>query len=175
MGGPGGLQVHRHGVRCVEDAAGLDTTMFSWGRSLGLWVSAFETLVHDGKRADSTRVYDLLRRVPWMTDKLKVLDYALPKGDKGNLACRIYNQIYDARNAFFHGNEVTVERLYAESGQSLFRFAAPLFRMALTAIVKLQCGPNPSLEFDREHFDFCHDQRNFENALAKILDPVEAD
>jgi hypothetical protein len=37
-----------------------DATFFDAGRAVAMWISAFEILVHDGKRADLERVLSLL-------------------------------------------------------------------------------------------------------------------
>jgi hypothetical protein len=53
---------------------------------------------------------------------------------RGNLAGVIYERLYRARNDFLHGNPVTDETLRLERcRQSALHFAAPLFRLALTA------------------------------------------
>jgi hypothetical protein len=54
-----------------------------------------------------------------------------------NLVGSIYERLYKARNAFLHGNPVTVETLKLErSGKQVHWFAAPLFRFALTAFLE---------------------------------------
>ena len=56
-----------------------------------------------------------------------------------NLAGFIYERLYNARNAFLHGNPVTIETLKLEkSGGQVQWFAAPLFRLALTAFLDLR-------------------------------------
>ena len=55
-----------------------------------------------------------------------------------NLAGVIYDRLYGARNAFLHGNEVSVGTLKLGSGQQAQWFAAPLFRLALTAFLDLR-------------------------------------
>jgi hypothetical protein len=98
------------------------------------------------------------------------------------LPCWIYGEIYHARNDFLHGNPITPSRLDVQiSGQTLFRFTAPLYRMALTAYLNLKWDENiPPVEnaeafgkYVSDHIDYTHYQRAIEAGIASILKPVD--
>ena len=125
--------------------AGSDTTFYDVGRSIALWVSAFEIVAHPGDRNSNLwSVYDLFDGVEWQYRLSKVRLYkAYEAGRKGMgnrpVACWLYGEIYKARNEFLHGNPVTPGRLTVKAaGRSLFQYAAPLYRMALTGFLPLR-------------------------------------
>ena len=118
-----------------------DATYFDAGRAVAMWISAFEILVHDGKRADLERVLSLLNQPRWLRKELKAQDRVLDgkKPVQTNRAGALYKRLYDVRNDFLHGNPVTPETLkLAKRQQSVLFFAAPLFRLALTAFLNLR-------------------------------------
>ena len=120
---------------------GVDATEHHAGRAAALWVSAFEILAHDGRWADFRRVLSLLSELHWLRPKLKAQDREViyhSRPIQTNLAGVIYDRLYGARNAFLHGNEVSVGTLKLGSGQQAQWFAAPLFRLALTAFLDLR-------------------------------------
>ena len=133
--------------------AGSDTTLYDVGRSIALWVSAFEILAHPGTRESGLGpVYDLLENVSWELSRSRHRRYKAYAGRMKNrprrpLACWIYGEIYSARNAFLHGNRVSQNRLIVKgSNRSLFQYAAPLYRLALTAFLPLSwCKPIPPM------------------------------
>ena len=61
-----------------------------------------------------------------------------------NLAGELYRRLYDARNAFLHGNPLTDETLTLGNGKPILPYAGPLFRMALTAYLSLKFPELPS-------------------------------
>jgi len=122
---------------------GTDATIFDRGRSIGMWVSAFETLAYDGG-ADIRRVVELLRRVPWYHRELRDPDRTLrAKKLATNIDGDIYGRLYHLRNQFLHGDPVTSDALALPMGREALRFAAPLFRLALTAYLDLHFGELP--------------------------------
>jgi hypothetical protein len=139
--------------------AGSDITFYDVGRSIALWVSAFEILAHPGTgRSDLLTVYRLLDSVKWREKhcrerRYKAYERNRTPQSRRTLACRLYGEIYKARNAFLHGNPVTPRLLLARNTKrSLFQYAAPLYRMALTGFLPLvRSGPIPSSD-DAEAF-----------------------
>jgi len=126
--------------------AGSDTTFYDVGRLIGLWVSAFEILAHPGKgKSGIFPVYHLLEKVEWggkpcAARRYKAYSPNRNAQDRRTLACWLYGEIYDARNQFLHGNVVSQNRLIVKKAdRSLFQFAAPLYRMALTGFLPLSC------------------------------------
>lgn len=105
-------------------------------------------------------VLSLLDRVRWLSGKLKVRDREifLDRRKKTpiptNLAGEIYAHLNRVRNDFLHGNPVTDETLRLEKcRKTALRFAAPLFRLALTAVLDLRFSealPDGADEQDRD-------------------------
>lgn len=119
---------------------GTDSTLFDQGRSVALWISAFEILAHDGS-TNLSKVLRLFDSVPWQHDRLKNSDRAVWAGKTRfltNLAGVIYKRLYDARNHFLHGEPVTNETLKMPEGRHVLYLAAPLFRLALAAYLGLR-------------------------------------
>jgi len=123
--------------------AGSDATFYDIGRSIALWVSAFEILIHPGTngRADLRKVFDLIERVPWALRLSGFRRFSTcPKGCKSRRtrASWIYWHLYKARNDFLHGNPVSRKALvFVGSKRNLFDYAGPLYRLALTAFLPL--------------------------------------
>jgi hypothetical protein len=105
-------------------------------------MSAFEILAHDGVRADLVRVLSLFNQPRWLRTELQAQDREVVhwrRTIQTNRAGALYKRLYDVRNAFLHGEEVTPETLKLKAcQQSVLFFAAPLFRLALTAFLDLR-------------------------------------
>jgi len=147
-----------------------DVTIYDVGRSVALWVSAFEILAHpsdgDSNLREVTKLFD---RVAWIDSDLKreTFDcFASRRGGriKGNLARWLYGEIYHARNDFLHGNQISSDRLIIkQSGRNLFYFAAPLFRMALTSFLGLAFKKKmPSTNNSKAFGKYISDRMNYE-------------
>jgi hypothetical protein len=165
----------------------VEVTNQSLGRSISLWVSAFEILAHPGK--DDTgvkRVYDLLNQVDWRTQACRQNTYACyegrskkTKGPSRNLACWIYGEINHARNDYLHGNSIGDDRLVVKStGQNLFTYTPSLYRLLLGGFLGLNnygpfkprdLGSSPYDAAGMFEFRFNSKQGDYENALAHIL------
>ena len=160
--------------------AGRDATFYDVGRMIALWVSAFEILAHPGNGKSSLwAVYDLLERVEWTLRLAGLRRYkAYEAKRKGNrrriIACRLYGEIYRARNDFLHGNPVARNRLIVKPAKrSLFQYAAPLYRMALAGFLPLSwSGQLPSVNEAQafaEHVAERMDFRSYQKAVEKAL------
>lgn len=122
--------------------ANQDTRHFDYGRQVALWVSAFEILAHPGSGA-VTRwdVCRLLDSAYWTKDENKKKN--IPAGTKSGtsitLPSWLYLRLHSVRNDYLHGNPVDSGTLRVPSlGRILADFAAPLYRMALTAFLGLE-------------------------------------
>jgi hypothetical protein len=145
-----------------------------------MWISAFEILVHDGKSADLEGVLSLLNQSRWLRKELKAQDRVVvhrKKSIRTNRAGTLYKRLYDVRNAFVHGNSVTVDTLKEQvnCGKSVLWFAAPLFRLALTAFLDLRV---PESFADNEKSQWRNlwlrkQQRDAEGAILSADDPPE--
>jgi len=132
--------------------AGIDPTFYDIGRIVSLWVSAFEILVHPGGdgRANRDKVFELIERTKWAITESEQL--ALDTGGKTKvkrtLASWLYQKLHNCRNDFVHGNHVEQnDLLIPSSRRTIFEYAAPLYRVALTAFLGLEYDvARPSIE-----------------------------
>lgn len=163
--------------------AGIDPTLYDVGRLISLWVSAFEILVHPGGdgKASRAKVIALLNEAPWELEQNQEHIYRISgrEDDYGVLGCWLYEQLYKLRNDFIHGNPVTHEiMLVPEKERNIFEFAAPLYRMALTAFLPLTFDTNIEGEDDLVTFttkvldrsDALKPQRDAEKALLAAVE-----
>lgn len=164
-----------------------DASILDQGRSAALWVSAFEILAHDGK-SSSRKVLNLLAKVAWHHRELEEHERDARAGTtpvKTNLAGEIYLALNRARNDFLHGNEISVSTiLYGRSKRNVLNFAAPLYRMALTAYLDLrQSVPMPNMNDDpagaghwiADRMEFEAPQKRCERALLAADEPPSKD
>jgi hypothetical protein len=113
---------------------------YDGGRSLALWVSAYEILAHPGGTGQSNigTVSALLESVKWLDAKLAATAHTVPgkTPQQKQLATWICKKVYDLRNDFLHGNDVEATALNL-NGKPVTDFAACLFRLALTGFLDL--------------------------------------
>lgn len=104
-------------------------SIYDFGLSASLWVSAFEILSHPQKaNVNLKSVIDLLEKYIWIDKKAKRKTYNIKiqgHPQKVNISQKLYKELYDARNDFLHGNPVRINRLY------------PFKNKKLTALTKL--------------------------------------
>jgi len=167
--------------------AGIEVTTYDIGRSVSLWVSAFEIL-SPAKRLAYFNVYENLKRVEYGLSAFQSADYEAhgfkERPVKETLPCWIYGELYKARNDFLHGNPVTQDRLTVRpTDRSLFIYAAPLYRLGLTGFLDLHFKrPIPSKDdtaafaaFISDRMDFRFNQGNIESGISTILYTEEED
>ena len=122
---------------------GQDVVMYDFGRITGLWIAAFEILVHPGGngKANKLKVFELLEGIPWMDRTCghrRFLVWGQRARVRKNLACWLYEQIYKCRNNFFHGNQVNRRSLLLpKSNRFMAEHAATLYRLTLSAFLDL--------------------------------------
>ncbi len=171
--------------------AGADATNYDYGRSLALWVSAFEILAHPGGsgKADLLKVYDLLEKAPYESRKVsdavhRAYHSRKQSAPSRSLPCWLYGEIYKARNDFLHGNPLPLDRLLIQaSGRHLLNYAPPLYRVALSAALGITWSvPRPPTtdldaigQWISDQIDFLGPQRSVEKALATSLVPAPAE
>lgn len=167
--------------------AASDVTFYDIGRLISLWVSAFEILAHPGGSgiANRDKVFDLLEQTSW--ERSACADPAYDTGGKTKvkrtLASWLYQALNDRRNDFLHGNPVARESLILPaSGRNLFEYAAPLYRIALTAFLRLidetplppSTEPRALGEAIARRIEFADPQRSAEDALiTAVLTPED--
>jgi hypothetical protein len=161
----------------------VDTTLFDHGRTLALWVSAFEILVHPGNaKANQAAVNAVLDRIPYFERAMRrkahrTYDPKVKKVTRTTPARAAYAQLYRARNYFLHGEPVSRRSLRLKRTRAhLIDVAASLYRLALTAVLDLrftETAPptsnlEPYLASRRRSFDFQNRQHMHEQALLKV-------
>jgi hypothetical protein len=160
----------------------VEATIYDIGRTIALWVSAFEILAHPGSSdVGFKQVYQLLERVSWNLSECREpihqpYGYKVDR-QKRTLPVWLYGELNRARNDFLHGNNITDLRLIVAPGKrALNLYTAPLFRMALTGYLELRMERPPPREGETDYQAFLayqHEfggyQRDMEAAIATIL------
>ncbi len=117
-------------------------TVFEYGISLCLWVSAFEILLQ--KRRGRVGYHDIVKFLgerKWGNGPLDARRYRISlKGQviRGNVAQKMYVELYRARNDFLHGNPVSDKSLYPWANKAkppLFLLAPVLYGVALDLFI----------------------------------------
>jgi hypothetical protein len=164
----------------------VEVTIYDIGRSVALWVSAFEILAHP-EEADVgyLQVFNMLDAITWNLTDCKEQRYEPYRYKLGQplrtLPVWIYGELNRARNDFLHGNPIDASRLIVAPGKRpLHLYAGPLFRMALAAFIDLKHIPRLKRDDETEYeaylsdqFMFGRFQRDIEVALSTILLTVE--
>jgi hypothetical protein len=114
------------------------STIYDYGSSASLWVSALEIMSHPRKgKADLMSVLNLIGQFTWKDKTVKKRVYKVSHRQKDyrvNLPQRLYKELYDTRNEFLHGNPITTNRLYPfrrKDVPAITRFAPLLYKVAL--------------------------------------------
>lgn len=146
-------------------------TIHDAGIGISLWVSALEILSHPRQgQANLGTVLALLKQASWHHDELKARRYSVAlrgKRERVNFVCKLYAELYRARNDFLHGNSVTAGHLFPakDRGKPILLHCAPLvYRAALTAFLTDQ-AVSPSQDDWAAHW---------KAALEASLDTSEA-
>lgn len=174
-------------VAASKMPATVDTTLFSLGRSVGLWVSAFEILAHPKTGKSGLQlVYSLIEKAPWHDKRCRKRRYraflsSMSAKQKTaplrSLPCWLYGEIYHARNDFLHGNPIRENRLRVKgSGRSLFQYAPMLYRMALAAFLPLKTdlavppvtNTKAYAEYLTKYFALFSEQRDIEQGIRTV-------
>ena len=111
-----------------QSPGGQETSIFDFGRTIALWVSALEILSYPEKKGKSNqqRVENILKKSRWIDSHCRTSSH--------NLCGRLYRQRHD----FLHGNRIVRNPLTQSETLSLFRIAAPLYRMVLATFLGLE-------------------------------------
>jgi hypothetical protein len=156
----------------------VEVTIYDIGRSLALWVSAFEILTESGT---CDAVYKLLEKAKWNlstnNDPIYEPHKYKPGQPKRILPVWLYGAMNHARNDFIHGNQIDENRLIVAPGKRpLNPYAAPLYRMALTAFLDLRPPVIEKKEGETDYdahwrlnWEFGTFQGDIEAALSTIL------
>ncbi|MGB8278916.1 MAG: hypothetical protein WCF20_13420 [Methylovirgula sp.] len=150
------------------------------GRSLALWVSAYEILAHPGGmgRSNFSTVSATLESVKWRDARLAAASHTISgkTPQQKQLATWICKKVYDLRNDFLHGNDVEAPALRI-NGKEIIDFAACLYRLALTGFLDLHFNapmpPSDDAEalgaFTSQRKEFNRFQSAYEDALLTAI------
>jgi hypothetical protein len=159
--------------------AGADTNLYDVVRSVALWASAFEILYPARSQAHKG-VYAALEGIAWNLSACKDKKYQVfgdKSGQPRSLPVWLFGEINSLRNDALHGNAILPGRLIvAPAKQPLHAFAAPLYRMILTAYLDLKLAPRKPAggltkydNFLLSHFESGEYQRHIEAGLSSIM------
>jgi hypothetical protein len=159
--------------------AGADTNLYDVVRSAALWASAFEIL-YPAKNQAFKGVYAALESITWNLSACSDKKYEVfgdKNGQRRSLPVWLFGEINLLRNDALHGNPIPPGRLIvAPAKQPLHMFAAPLYRMILTAYLDLKLAPRKPVGGQTSHENFRLDhlesgeyQRNIEAGLSTIM------
>jgi hypothetical protein len=148
------------------------SSFYDTGRSLALWVSAYEILAHPTVSA-------LLESVKWLDQRLTAVAHPIPgrtPPQQKQLATWVCRRIYDLRNDFLHGNDVDGPALLL-NGKSMIDFAAVLYRLAITGFLDLHFNipmpladqPEAVAQFVNDRMKFTKFQRAYEDAILTAI------
>lgn len=120
------------------------STLYDYGVNMSLWVSSLEILAHPKKGdVNQTVVMELLSKYEWRSKDLNNRRYRARLSSKSrisvNLIERLYKQMYDARNMFLHGNQVTEKIMYPFGNKGLLpitHLAPIVYRTGLYAFLQ---------------------------------------
>lgn len=128
--------------------AGADNNIYDTIRSVALWASAFEIL-RPSKNQAYKKIYADLEGLTWNLSDCAEKKYVKVCGEQPDeprsLPVWLFGEINRLRNDTLHGNPLPPGRLVVEPAKrAISMYAAPLYRMMLTAYLDLQSIPGPS-------------------------------
>ena len=150
-------------------------SIYDYGSSASLWVSAFEILSHPRtSNANLLTVIDLLGKYNCNEKLIKRNNYKIRhRGNEYriNLPQKLYKELYDTRNSFLHGNPVKQSRLYPfknTKSTSITRFAPVIYKVALLAFLdKFKSKPRSRKAKLEELTTKIFSERDLSEALLK--------
>jgi hypothetical protein len=163
--------------------AGADAKLYDILRSVALWASAFEIL-HPAKNNAYKGVYADLESIIWNLSDCKDKKYTV-FGDKSgalhSLPVWLFGEINHLRNDTLHGNPILPGRLIVAPGkQAISMYAAPLYRMMLTAYLDLKLAPRKPVtgltsyeNYRQSQFESAEYQQHIEASLSTIMYTAE--
>jgi len=150
------------------------STIYDYGSSASLWISAFEVLSHPQRgRADLLSVLYLLGSYDWGDKSIKKKVYKIRykgKNHRINLVQKLYKELYDTRNDFLHGNPVQKSRLYPfknTSSQPITRFAPLIYKVTMLAFLEQFKDKRKRADWKKEYMSKLINESNLCEALLK--------
>jgi hypothetical protein len=153
------------------------STLYDTGRTLALWVSAFEIVAHPGGAGQSNfaTVVDLIEKVKWLDPALgsSTHNVVVRKMTSSRpLATWLCRKIYDLRNDYLHGNEVAGPSLMLNN-KPVIDFAACLYRLVLTGFLDLKFSePTPPASDAKAMARYIWQRRDFREPQKSIEEAI---
>ena len=150
------------------------STIYDYGSSASLWVSAFEILSHPRTgKVDLLSVLDLLGRYSWADKTVRKKAYKVKyKGNESrvNLVQKLYKELHDTRNAFLHGNPVRSTRLRPFKNKnklSITSFAPLIYKVALLCFLDQFKDRRRGTDWQKEYIHKLINERSLSEAILK--------
>jgi len=150
------------------------STIYDFGSSASLWVSAFEILSHPRTgKADLNTVLKLLGKYDWSDKRVKRKAYKVKyRGQElwVNLVQKLYKELYDTRNAFLHGNPVRSSRLYPFKNKKVHpitRFAPLIYKVGLLSFLDQFKPKTKKGNWQKEYISKLINERGLSEAILK--------
>lgn len=148
------------------------STIYDFGSSACLWVSAFEILSHPRvNKVNLLSVLNLLGGYKWEHKVIKRKVYKIDyrgNSSKYNLIQKLYKELYDTRNDFLHGNPVRSNRLHPFRQQhvpAITRFAPLIYKVALLSFLYQYQDGRKKKNWQREYMAKLINERGLSEAI----------
>ncbi len=123
-----------------------NSSIYDYGASISLWVSAFEILLHDKKYISLNKVLDKIGNFVWHNAENRKKSYKVKigRGKKQqirncNFPQKIYYELYKARCNFLHGEPTRFEDLLLFRNRKCFplnHYSPLLYKAVLYTLLK---------------------------------------
>lgn len=150
------------------------STIYDFGSSASLWVSAFEILSHPPRgKANLKTVLDLLGKYEWSNKGVKRKAYQVKYRGQNlrvNLVQKLYKELYDTRNDFLHGNPVKPSRLYPFKNRkvpSITKFAPLVYKVGLLSFFDQLKPKLKKRSWQKEYISKLINERGLSEAILK--------
>jgi len=150
------------------------STIYDYGSSASLWVSAFEIISHPRQgSANLLSVLDLLGRYDWQDKVIKKKVYKTRykgRDQRINLVQKLYKELYDTRNDFLHGNPVRLNRLHPFKNkkiQPITRFAPLIYKVVLLSFLDQFKNRRKKADWQKEYISKLINEEYLSEAILK--------
>lgn len=154
------------------------STIYDYGSSASLWVSAFEILSHPRKgKANLLSVLNLLGGYDWDEKAIKRKGYKVKykrHDHQVNLVQRLYKDLYDTRNDFLHGNPVKLSRLYPfknKKAHLITRYAPIIYKVALLSFLNQFEDKRKKTDWQKDYISKLVNERKLSEAILSARNP----
>jgi len=155
--------------------SGNNSSIYDHGSRIALWVSAFEVLAHPKKeKVNKKKVIKLLDNISLHKSRLNGRYYSVQINKtktRVNLIKKLYDELYNVRNDFLHGNKVSTNHLFPfkkRNRHDLKSYAPVIYKAVLLSFLgNFYLDKNDSDKY--RIFKNCFYKLNFEEALLSAI------